>query len=143
MWQAHLARDPRAGRPCHSVKLQHYPQGHCLKLIRITSLVCVPRESASCFPSREKANRKMRSEVKSVNCFAGAINGLRPEVRNATAGENVNNRAAVCGPGQVRAELSRQGKCLDGWSTLKWDDGKLDGGILILKIKTNDLFSIG
>ena len=54
-----------------------------------------------------------------------AINGLRPEVRNATAGENVNNRAAVCGPGQVRAELSRQGKCLDGWSTLKWDDGKL------------------
>lgn len=47
--------------------------GHfILKLIRTTSPVCVPRESASCLPSREKSNPKMRSEVKSVNCFRGA-----------------------------------------------------------------------
>src|SRR5262249_33224581 len=36
-------------------------------LIRITSLVWVPRERASCLPSREKSNQKIRSVLKSVN----------------------------------------------------------------------------
>src|SRR6266404_73701 len=42
---------------------------HLKSLIRTTSLVCVPRESASCLPSREKSNQKMRSDVKLVNCL--------------------------------------------------------------------------
>src|SRR5438093_13494071 len=38
-------------------------------LITITSLVCVPRERASCLPSREKSNEKIWSVLKSVSCF--------------------------------------------------------------------------
>src|SRR5207247_1280405 len=37
--------------------------------IRITSLVCVPRERASCLPSRERSNQKIWSDLKSVSCF--------------------------------------------------------------------------
>lgn len=42
---------------------------HLKSRIRITSLVCVPRERASCLPSREKSNQKIWSVLKSVNCF--------------------------------------------------------------------------
>src|SRR5688500_4788590 len=37
----------------------------------MTSLVCVPRETASCLPSCEKSNQKIWSVLKSVNCFGG------------------------------------------------------------------------
>ena len=44
---------------------------HSGLLIRTTSLFRLPRARASCLPSLEKSNQKIRSEVKLVNCLAG------------------------------------------------------------------------
>src|SRR2546428_6593185 len=40
-------------------------------LIKTTSLMIIPRSQARNFPSRDQAKRKIRSEVKLVNCRAG------------------------------------------------------------------------
>src|SRR5258708_4691135 len=46
-----------------------YKRHSYLKLfIKITSRSSVPRESASCFPSRDQSKAKMMSVLKSVNC---------------------------------------------------------------------------
>src|SRR5437762_129610 len=84
----------------------------------------------------------LRSKVRQLFPLR-AIDGLRPEVRNTVARDNVNDRAAVCVPGQVCPGLSCQWKCLDWLSTLRPKNGKFGGGILILKIGTSNLFSIG
>ena len=96
--------DDRGARLLFEIDQDHVA---CLRATRERELFAIAREGEPENPLRSKIGQLFRRR---------AINGLRPEVRNATAGENVNNRAAVCGPGQVRAELSCQRKCLDGWS---------------------------
>src|SRR5436853_5166803 len=100
------------GAPDHAARLLfEIDQDHVARLraTRERELFAVARDG--------EPKNVLRSEVGQL-FRRHATNGLRPEVRNATARENVNNRAAVCGPGQVRPELPCQGKCLDGWPTL-------------------------
>ena len=64
---------------------------YCLKLlIRITSLVWLPRVMKSCLPSRDQAKSVIRSEVKFVIWWGGSAGqGLLPDVGGAVSDQNV------------------------------------------------------
>src|SRR5262245_56986523 len=68
--QVHFTHPTRAKLRADFVTAEFGAGGkrHLKSRIKITSLVCVPRERASCLPSREKSNQKIWSVLKSVNC---------------------------------------------------------------------------
>jgi hypothetical protein len=98
--------------------------------IKTSSLVCVPRESASCLPSREKSNQKIWSALKSVNFFGGPPSSGSDQMLETPLIVSMYLRARpVWRPAQTggAGDALRDIEYLDGIATREGDDRNLEG----------------